>query len=158
MLIYLIFIINLINNLIYYYFLFKIFWSWIKIFWTLSACRRGCVGVSWSLSPVLVWDTSLEPVIHTLSQVNTQHIYLIKALSLFIQNHQTLITKISYCFFHFLGGRGRRDFQLLILLSNTGTINSLFHCILILKDYIFYCLVKFYVTNNTHLSLIYISN
>lgn len=124
-------------------------------------CRRGCVGVSWSLSPVLVWDTSLEPVIHTHSQVRViyaQHIYLIKALSLFIQNHQTLITKISYCFFHFLGGRGRRDFQLLILLSNTCTINSLFHCILILKDYIFYCLVKFYVTNNTHLSLIYISN
>lgn len=124
-------------------------------------CRRGCVGVSWSLSPVLVWDISLEPVIHTHSQVcviYAQHIYLIKALSLFIQNHQTLITKISYCFFHFLGGRGRRDFQLLILLSNTCTINSLFHCILILKDYIFYCLVKFYVTNNTHLSLIYISN
>lgn len=32
-------------------------------------CRPGCVGASWSLSPALVWDTSLGPVIHTLSQV-----------------------------------------------------------------------------------------
>lgn len=27
------------------------------------------MGASWSLSPALVWDTSLGPVIHTLSQV-----------------------------------------------------------------------------------------